>query len=198
MKNSLFLLVIITLLSPSCKEQELEYLYSDKNDFLECTTDINNALYKEALYTFEQDILDYHNAKSSDIISCYVSFLHRTSNNNIDYKDIISSHTLLVLEALKEDTTLWDFESKKSNLNYKSPIIKCISNNIQNKDIKTTFDALLSVNSMDPKLFEPAYAPKYEELINDKYLALYVALDLYYAKLFDIDFSKINTKKSNE
>jgi len=50
---------------------------------------------------------------------------------------------------------------------------------------------------MNPKLFEPAFAPHYEELITDKYLALYVALDLYYAKLFDLNLSTIDTTQKN-
>jgi len=179
------------LLFISCnKEPKFEYKYADKEDFLKCNS-TNNQLYKEALYTFEQDLLNYHNTQSSNIISCYVSFLHRQSNGNIRYKDIVSPHTLLVLEALKQDKELWDFENKKSYLNYKSPIINCISNNIQNKDIKTTLNALLSSNSMDSELFRAAFAPQYVELISDKYLALYLALDLYYAKLFDIDFTEI-------
>ena len=177
------------LLFISCNQKpKLVYKYADKEDFLKCIN-VNNQLYKEALYTFEQDLINYHNTQRSKLTSCYVSFLHRRSNGNINYNEFVSPHTLLVLEALKKDDAFLGFENKKSNLNYKSPVINCISNNIQNEDIKATLNALLSSNSMNSKLFTAAFAPQYNELVTDKYLALYVALDLYYAKLIDIDFT---------
>jgi len=188
MKKNIIITLTVLLFLNCNNEPKLEYRYADKEDLFECSN-LNNQLYKEALYTFEQDLIDFHNTIDSKITDCYVSFLHRQFNDNIKYKDFVSPHSLLVLEALKQDTTLWDFDNKKSYLNYTSPIMNCIANNIQNKDIKTTLNALLSVGSMDPNLFRPVFAPKYEELISDKYLALYVALDLYYAKLIDVDFT---------
>ena len=76
-----------------------------------------------------------------------------------------------------------------------SSIIKCISSNIIDKNLKTTFNALISTNSMTPKLFGTPLMTKYRNLINDKYLATYVALDLYYAKLFDVNLADINFNK---
>jgi len=190
MKRIIISTLTILLFINCNQEPKLEYKYADKEDFLDCTN-INNQLYKEALYTFEQDLIDYHNTIDSRLTSCYVSFLHRQSNGNIKYKDIVSPHTLLVLEDLKKDSAFLCFETKKSNLNYKSPIINCISNNIQNEDIKTTLNALLYSNSMNSKLFSAAFSPRYKELVSDKHLALYVALDLYYSKLIDIDFNEI-------
>jgi hypothetical protein len=190
MKTLIKLLIVIFIINLSSCKKPLEYKYSNKEDFLICDT-LNVELYKEALYAFESDLLDYHGGQDSNITSSYYSFLHRVLNGSIKPKNIVSAHTLLVFEALKKETDLWNFENKKSNLNYNSSIINCISSNIKNKDIKATFNALLSVNSMDPKLFAPSFATHYEELITDKHLAFYVALDLYYAKLFDIDFLEI-------
>jgi len=185
----IILYTLTFLLFISCNQKsKLVYKYVDKEDLFECDS-LNNQLYKEALYSFEQDLINYHNTTDSKITSCYVSFLHRQSNGNIKYNEFVSPHTLLVLEALKKDDAFLGFENKKSNLNYSSPVINCISNNIQNEDIKTTLNALLSSNSMNSKLFTTAFAPQYNELVSDKYLALYVALDLYYAKLIDKDFT---------
>jgi len=183
MKTFIKLFVVIFAINLSSCKKPLEYKYSDKNDFLICDS-VNNQLYKEAFYAFENDLLNYHGGQSSNITSSYYSFLHRALNGSIKSKDIVSPHTLLVFEALKEDKELWDY---KGNLNYNSPIIKCISNNIQNKDIKTTFNALLSVNNMNPILFGASLFSEYQELVTDKYLALYLALDLYYAKLLNTD-----------
>ena len=71
----------------------------------------------------------------------------------------------------------------------------CISQNIANPDLKTTFNALLSTNSMSPRLFGAPLVSSYSLALNDKYLAAYVAFDLFYAKLFDVDFTQPLSKK---
>ena len=48
---------------------------------------------------------------------------------------------------------------------------------------------------MSPKLFGTPLMAKYRNTLSDKHLALYVALDLYYSKLFDIDLSQVNLDK---
>jgi hypothetical protein len=195
MKTSFkFFILLIFINFWSCKKQ-LDYKYSDKEDFLKCDG-INNQIYKEALFSFENDLKNYHGNPNSDITSSYYSFLFRVLNGTIKPESFVSPHTLLVFEALKEDKELWNLESKRSKLNYSSAIIKCISKNIQDKDTKTTFNALLSVNSMDPKTFGISLTPKYKELVSDKHLALYVALDFIYAKLFDIDETKVMEKEN--
>ena len=47
---------------------------------------------------------------------------------------------------------------------------------------------------MSPKLFGTPLQRKYNSVIKDKYLAAYVAFDLYYAKLFSVDLSQIKEK----
>ena len=81
-------------------------------------------------------------------------------------------------------------------MNYKSPLFNCIANNIQNKDLKTTLHALVSTNSMSPKLFGASLTSNYSAAMRDKYMAAYVAFDLYYAKLFNLDLS--NVKESEQ
>ena len=71
----------------------------------------------------------------------------------------------------------------------------CIAQNITNPDLKTTLNALLSTNSMNPKLFGAPLSTNYSLTLSDKYLAAYVAFDLFYAKLFDVDFSKVEKEK---
>ena len=70
--------------------------------------------------------------------------------------------------------------------------MECISSNLENDALKTTLNALLSTNTMSPKLFGVPLTTKYSSAMNDKYLALYIALDLFYAKMFDVDFSNVN------
>lgn len=190
-----FLLLTITLLTLSCGK-DFEYKYNLKPDFLNCEHE-HSLLLKEALYTFEKDITNYHGKFNPDLVFVYSTFIIRGVKGTAKYNRLLSPHSKKVFEALKDIDGLWDENGKNSNLNYNSEIISCISDNIKDKDLKTTFKSLISVNSMSPKLFGSALVPKYEQLTTDRNLALYAALDLYFARLFDADLSK-NAHKNKE
>ncbi|MCF7561041.1 hypothetical protein L3X39_10380 [Sabulilitoribacter multivorans] len=181
-----------------CKKENTftDYKYADKPDVLNCET-IDSELYKEALYAFEDDILNFYKKTNPNesLLQSYNKFIRTAIYGSLNYQDIISSHTAKVFEALKNEADLWDAGNTKSHLNYNSKILNCVSNNIQDTALKTTFNALISTNSMSPKLFGSPLMPKYRNALNDKYLATYIALDLFYAKLFDIDISQIDFDK---
>ncbi|MDO5976719.1 hypothetical protein Q4Q40_21165 [Flavivirga jejuensis] len=195
--NLITLLLTLTLLN--CKKENTfsEYQYADSPVVLTCN-DFNSKLYHEALYTFENDILNFYSKtnKNTSQIQAYNQFVRAAVYRRIKYEDIVSAHTLKVFEALKNENTLWDANNTKSHLNYNSVIIDCITNNIEDTALKTTFNALVSTNSMSPKLFGAPLLNKYRTAIKDKYLATYIALDLFYAKLFDVDFTKVNLNKT--
>lgn len=189
----------MTLLS--CKNENTlpEFKYSDKPVALTCT-DVNSKLYNEALYSFEDDILAFYskNKPNPSLIQAYSQFIRNASYGRVKYEDIVSKHTSTLFEALKQDNNLWDANNTKSHLSYSSPLIKCIADNIKDKNLKTTFNALLSTNSMSPKLFAAPLSTKHRNVLSDKFLASYVAFDLFYANLFNIDFSKVDFNKPAE
>jgi len=189
--------LILTFCLSSCKKDTAftDFKFSDKPATLACEN-INIKLYNEAIYSFENDILNFYakNDKKS-LLSSYSQFISRSLYNQANLKSIASEHTLKVFEALKNDTELWDLNNAKSHLNYNGPLMTCISNNIADDNFKTTLNALLSTNSMTPKLFGTPLATNYSLILRDKYLASYVAFDLFYAKLFDVDFSEKEQKQ---
>jgi hypothetical protein len=189
-------LILIFSLS-SCKKETTftDFKFSDKPATLACEN-LNIKLYNEALYSFEDDILNFYqrNDKKS-LLSSYSQFIRLSLYNRANLKDIVSEHTLKVFEALKNETELWDLNNPKSHLNYNGPLMDCISNNITDQNLKTTLNALLSTNSMSPKLFGAPMATNYSLSLRDKYLASYVAFDLFYARLFDVDFSEKDPKQ---
>ena len=200
MKTPFFKLLAITLIISlvSCKKENTftDYKYADKPTVITCEG-INSKLYQEALYTFEDDILNYYKkAKpNTSLVQAYSQLMRTSIYGKTKLEEIISAHTVAVFEALKNEDNLWDANNSKSPLNYNSIIIGCISKNIQDKPLNTTFNALVSTNSMSPKLFGAPLMSKYTRSSNDKYLATYIALDLFYAKLFDVDLSKITFDK---
>ena len=197
LKTTLFaLLLAFTFFS--CKNENTfsDYKYQDKPLVITCDG-VNSKLYQEALYSFEDDLIKYYEKSSQKrtLIQAYSQLLRNSIYGKMKYEDVISEHTLKVFEALKNEEGLWDLNNAKSRLNYNSDIIKCILNNMQDKNLKTTFNALITTNSISPKLFGPPLMSNYRTTLNDKYLTTYIALDLFYAKLFDIDFTKVNFEK---
>lgn len=197
--------VTLVLILFNCKNEtvQIEYQYTDKPLSLSCIN-LDAKLYLEALYSFEDDILNFYgknrrntNATPS-LTMAYNQFVRNAISRRVPYQSVVSAHTIRVFEALKQDKTLWDSENTKSHLNYSSPLIDCIANNINDDNLKTTFNALLSINDLSPKLFGAPLTSKYRNALNDKYLASYIAFDLYYSKLFDIDLSMVNLEKPEE
>ena len=190
------LLVIFILNLNSCQKKAnfTDFKYSDKPELAICENKSNPALLKEALYSFEDDIITFYDSKNRHEYRAYRTFILATLSNRAKVEDIVSKHTLKVFEALKDEKDLWNLNNPNGNLNYNSDLINCISQYIANPDLKTTFAALLSTNSMKLELFgEPLKADT--KMNNDKYLSTYVALDYFYAKLFDIDVTQIDFEK---
>lgn len=188
-KISILAILFITF---SC-EKPLEYKFSDKPDILTDCDIPNKKLIKEALYSFEDDLMNNfdRNQDFPNLMRAYSRFIYFGIEGSVDYNSIISQHTLDVFKALQNETELWNTNSKNSNFNYKSDLGKCIAEHIKDQDLKTTYNALLSVNSLNPKLFGAPFYRKYQSVITDKYLATYVAFDLFYAYLIDKDLTTI-------
>ena len=198
MQTQILKLLIITLVINvvSCKKKSTlsEYKFEKKGIVLNCDN-INLKLYNEALFSFEKDIETFYGKDKPNLTRAYSQFIRSAIGGRIKYEDIISQHSLNIFEALKAENNLWDANNPKTYLNYSSPLVNCIANNIQNKDLKTTLNALISTNSMSPKLFGSPLMTNYSTATRDKYLAAYIAFDLYYAKFFNVDFSKVNLEK---
>jgi len=69
--------------------------------------------------------------------------------------------------------------------------VACLGDNFLNKNLQTTFKALLSTNSMSTRLFGAPLRPQARNAVKDRFLGTYIALDMYYAKLMAIDFSTV-------
>lgn len=196
-KITLFtILLVVTFFGCKNENTFTDFKYTDKPDVLVCDG-ANYKLYQEALYSFEDDILKFYGKgnPNATLLQAYSQFIRNSIYNRLKFEDIISKHTQKIFEALKNEADLWDANNTKSHLNYRSKIVECISKNIQDQALKTTFNSLVSTNFMDPKLFGSPLMTKYKNTLNDKYLATYVALDLYYAKLFDVNLADINFDK---
>ncbi|MFD1163772.1 hypothetical protein [Hwangdonia seohaensis] len=201
MKTPFFKLFVIALTFGliSCKNENTltEYKYADKGLVLTCEN-VNSKLYSEALFAFEDDILKYYgkNNPNASLVQAYGQFIRNAIYGRLKHEDIVSPHTVMVFETLKNENDLWDANNPESYLNYNGALVKCIAINMQNPDLRATFNSLLKVNSMSPKPFGAPLMSNYRHALSDKYLAAYIAFDLYYAKLFNKDLSSANAEKS--
>ena len=192
----LTIILLIMVVFTNCKNDPKlsEYKYPEKEFQVNCEN-IDLDLIKEAVYSFEADITDYFSQKGRESLSqAYPRVVNYGQNSRANFNKIPSPHTQEIFEILKTDTELWNLDGETKSLNYDHELVKCIANNLTDKDLKTTFNALITTNSMSAKLFREPLKRKAYLAVNDIYLATYIALDMYYAKLFDMDFDKEDVK----
>lgn len=192
MKTKFTLLVATIFLITNCGENDFDYRYTDKEDTIKCNIGtVNTPLLKEAFYSFEEDLKQYFSKNSSNPAQGYNMLIAISSSGKGPEPTNTSAHVRNVLSALKNEKDLWIINNGNYQLNYNSDTIKCLGENIQDEALRTTFNALISTNSMDSKIFSSPLRTKIRNIRNDRYLATFIALDMFYAKLSNVDFSTI-------
>ncbi|PNQ72228.1 hypothetical protein C1T31_12955 [Hanstruepera neustonica] len=200
MKTLLKLTVIVICLSfYGCKNEKstatfTDYKYTDTENVLNCT-DVDTKLYNEALLSFEEDIIKAFNPRNNDPRVAYSTFFRSLLGNRVDFQSVASPHTMKVFEALKGQSNLWNSDN---TINYKAPIFKCLSSNFKNQSLATTFNALVETNSMRLDLIGAPLQKEIKNANSDRYLSMYIALDMYYANLFKVDPTKVTEKPAIE
>ncbi|OUR92323.1 hypothetical protein A9Q87_07520 [Flavobacteriales bacterium 34_180_T64] len=199
MKSTNYILLLILLFCFGCKNEvsKLEFKYQDRTDILICDG-LNTELLKEALISFEEDIFDTYDSERRLYNRSYSRFIGEAVNNKVDFTTVVSEHTKRVFEALQKDESLWDLQNTNSYLNHKHKILACIGDNMLDEDLKETFNALIHANSMSVRMFADPLKTKTATIKEDRYLALFIALDYYYAKLHDVDFSTPESEKTKK
>jgi len=192
MKTKFTLLIATIFLLTSCVEDKFEFRYADKEDTIKCNIgSVNSELLKEALYSFEEDLKQYLSKNTGNPAQGYNMLIAISSSGKGPEPANTSAHVRAVLEALKKEKDLWVNDNGIYHLNYDSDTVKCLGENIQDEALRTTFNALISTNSMDSKIFSSPLRTKIRDIQKDKFLATFMALDMFYAKLYNVDFSTI-------
>lgn len=195
MKTRILLLIAVIAMY-SCGEP-IAYKYQNKEMDIACAG-IDPSLLKEALYSFENDISAYYNNEQYSPGSAvyfefgYANFIYPGATGTADYAKIASSHTIAIMHILKKEESLWNKNAKDSKLNYKHPFVKCLIENIDNKEIKEKIETLQSVNYFTPTIMSEFYRVHVGDALTDKHFALFIALETYYQNLLEIDFSAMS------
>jgi len=198
-----FVLLIISLSLFTCKNEDktkpiaFDYKYPSVEKLIDCEG-IDTALLQEAIQSFEQDIIDFYTPGKPVYSRAYSLFINQAISNRVDFRKITSEHSKKVLEALKQDETLWTTNKDGSKVNYAHPIFKCVGPKIKDEPLRKTFNALIETNSMSLRMFGDELRRKTFGMKDDKNLITYVALELFYGKIYDIDFSQQTPQAKRE
>lgn len=185
-----FLYFVICLILVNCKEPQpqLTFKHSDKTIVLNCDNN-HSELFNEAIHHFEANLTKHFNNKNPNLSAAYRQFLIESTSNRTNYNNISNQHSLDIFIALKNVDGLWIQKNNKLSLNYKHDIFNCIGENIKDNDLKSTYNALLTTNSMSMRMLKDVLIAKSNRFDTDKHLATFVALELYYSKLSNVDLS---------
>ena len=139
------LLVILIFNFSSCKKGSAsftDYQFADQPAVITCP-DIDNKLLNEALYSFEKDITPYFDKQNQNENRAYNTFTKQATSKKTDITTFASKHSVALANALREAGFIGE-----NGVNYNNPLIPCIAENMKKEDLKTTFNALVSTNSM--------------------------------------------------
>ncbi|RSK39261.1 hypothetical protein [Mangrovimonas spongiae] len=197
MKSLLKITLCLLLLNVlSCKNEPsvtLDYKYSDKENPLKCDG-LDTKIYNEALLSFEEDIISFYDKENKNLTRAYSMFFRNASTNRIKFQDVASLHSVNILKVLKNEKGLW---KEGYTLNFNHKLFNCLGDNFKDKDLQTTFNALISANSLTPELFGAPLRYKVSSVSRDRYLAAFFALEYYYSYLSQVDPLKIDETKTH-
>lgn len=194
-KNNLLLWILLMVITLSC-EKPIEYKYQDKPQSVDCPG-ADKALMHEALYSFQEDIGAYYNRFSdfregsvSYYLEAYRQFVFFGFTGAARYQEMVSPHSLELLEKLKEIDGLFVIKDGRYELNYQYEYIDCLFKSIADDDLRNQILGMRDVNFLSSRNIAEPMRINFQKIMEDPYLAMYMALEAYYQHVADIDFSK--------
>lgn len=188
-------LALITITFYCCdSSKKINFKFAKSPSILACDFD-NSTLYKEAIYSFEDDIVNAYDSINKTASRAYPGFINAAMRGTIKIEDIASPHSLKIAQNLKNETNLWSISNNKASLNYSHPLVDCMVNNIKTNSVKQTMNALLATNSMRPKIILAPIATTARSLQGDGSLKAYVAFDFFYSKLLNTKLEDLKTQE---
>ena len=177
-------LCLVCILVSCDQKQALAYKYVDLPQEVMCNK-TPKALLNEALHSFENDLITKYDSIEKKYPTAYARFVIKGIMGREDYKGMASAHSHAIKDALLEEGILVK-NGGTSNLNYNHPDVKCVIENLEDKDMTRAINALLQTGNMDPKMFDTKLRGVGRNIKTKPYQATYIALDGYYQYMVDI------------
>jgi hypothetical protein len=197
MKKIIALFIISVTLLSSCEEEvKINFKYSEKEDLFACSS-IDMELIKDAVYAFEDYITQHYIAKPPSTLSKGYAFYREIALRDLQPAvELFDNHLIQLVKRLKKEKKLWVVSKDNTTLNYNHPLMLCIAKNIKDKGINKTLNVLLETKSFRHKIFLPTFLMETQILIDDKALATYFALEMFYARVLDLNFDNITKEEA--
>ena len=187
-KKITFLLTISIILGLTSCGESIAYKYTNRDHVVVCDG-IDQDLMNEALYSFEDNIAKsiynkYGVGTPAYYSYGYAAYIYRGVMGESDYQKIASQHSQTLAKALAKEP-IWTGRKPNVKLDYNSPFITCLVENVEQEDLKRTFDNLKSANTMEIKLMINVFMQQVKHTAKDRELAVIVALDTFYRHLIN-------------
>lgn len=188
-RKSIPFLILICLIFSCKSEPDIAYKFADEKNLFPCSS-VDMDLIKEAVYTFESFIFEHYsfNAPEKEK-AAYFNYLKNSEAQLMPIGEKFDDHLKNVFYALKKEEALWTGTDDHKTLNLDHEIVKCIINNIKIEAVKPVFKTLAESKTLRGEIIAPTLRSYFNQMQNDRALATYMALDLFYAKIFQFDLS---------
>ncbi|NND51173.1 MAG: hypothetical protein HKN54_02130 [Flavobacteriaceae bacterium] len=199
MKLKSVLVITSAILLFSCNsEPKLAFKYAAEKNLFACP-DVDMELIKEAVYAFEAFIFENYSFNAPDIEkAAYFNYLKNSEAKLLPMGEKFDDHIKNVFYALKSEASLWSGSDDHKTLNLDHEIVKCISDHIAIEAVKPVFKTLVDSKTLRGEIFAPTLRSHFNRMKEDRALATYVALDLFYAKIFQFDLSLTPTELAKQ
>lgn len=192
MKKISTILLITALCFTSCTEEpKITYKYQQNDDLFNCDG-VDMKLIKEAVYAFENYIKNHYSFQGEKTIEKgYYFYWEISKGNRIPAVEFIDAHTLEIRNELKKIDGLWIITNDEATLNMNHPFTKCISDYMDDEQLKKIYDVLRESNTFKNSVFIAPLKRDVKSIMKDKGLVTYLALNTFYARILNLDFSNI-------
>lgn len=167
---------------------QIDYKYTEEIKLLTNCKLQHSDLINEAIYSFENDITQAYNKENKNPLRTYQMFLRALTTKTFEVEEIATAHSLKIAKALKETNYF-----KNGGLNLNSEVSECIFNNIKDKSLNTSLNALKTAESLRPNVVLPTLTNAVRNFGNDKHITAYLALEYFYKDLMLVNEKDLKT-----
>ena len=197
MRTIFIISVVASILLSSCNNSKITYKFQENQDLFPCEN-YDSKLVKEAVYAFEQFIENNYTINDSkNLINSYARYWAIASTKQLPKVHLLDEHLKEIILTLKEEEYLWTVHNGEYALNLDNTLGQCLINNIKNEDINKSLSLLVEYKTYKKEYVLPIFKRDVSQLIEDRALATYVALEFFYSKLMNQDLNITEEQVTN-
>lgn len=190
MKRTCIYFILLSIILSGCKEEiNPTFKYSEEKNLFKCSIS-DMDLIKEAVYVFEDFVFkNYDFRLKQDLNIAYRNYLKNAEANFMPIAENFDEHAIAITQKLMKRESLWEGTKGDMHLRNDGELLSCLIDDMQNEDLKELFYAMANSNTLRANSVAPLITRYADLLPEDRALVSYMALDMFYAQVFQLDFS---------